>query len=34
MFPSQPGVDAFLDQGVEYDAGERVDGFDGIVGHA
>lgn len=33
-FASQPGVDAFLDEGVEYDARHRVDGFDGVVGHA
>ena len=34
VFPSQPRVDAFLDQGVEDDAGEGIDGFDGVVGYA
>ena len=34
VFAAQPGVDAFLDQRVEYDAGEGVDGFDGVVGDA
>ena len=31
VFASQPRVDSFLDEGVEYDACDRVDGFDGVV---
>ena len=34
VFSSEPGIDAFLDERVEYYAGEGVDGFDGVVGHA
>ena len=33
-FASEPGVDAFLHEGVEDDARDRVDGFDGVVGDA
>ena len=34
VFASEPGVNAFLDEWIEYDARDRVDGFDGVVGHA
>ena len=33
-FAAEPGVDAFLDEGIEDDARDRVDGFDGVVGNA
>ena len=34
VFAAEPGVDAFLDEGVEDDACDWVDGFDGVVGDA
>ena len=34
MFAPQPGVDTLLDERVEYDAGEGIDGSDGGVGEA
>ena len=34
VLAAQPGVDDLLDEWVEEDAGEGVDGFDGVVGDA
>lgn len=33
LFPPEPGIHDFLHQRIEHDPGQRVGGFDGVVGY-